>query len=94
MIALVDTNCDPDEADFVVPGNDDAIRSCELVTRVVADGIAAGKTGVTEQELGARRRPKSSRPEAPEGRRKPTPEGDEEQVRRRSRAAVAEEVTT
>ena len=36
VIALVDTNCDPDEADFVVPGNDDAIRSCALITRVIA----------------------------------------------------------
>jgi len=43
IIALVDTNCDPDEADFVVPGNDDAIRSCSLVVRAIADGIAAGK---------------------------------------------------
>ena len=51
VIALVDTNCDPDEASYVIPGNDDAIRSCELVTRAIADGIAAGKTGVTEQEL-------------------------------------------
>jgi small subunit ribosomal protein S2 len=43
IIALVDTNCDPDEADYVVPGNDDAIRSCALVIRAVADGIATGK---------------------------------------------------
>jgi small subunit ribosomal protein S2 len=44
IIALVDTNCDPDEADFVVPGNDDAIRSCSLVVRAIADGISAGKS--------------------------------------------------
>ena len=43
IIALVDTNCDPDEADFVIPGNDDAIRSCSLVIRAIAAGIAAGK---------------------------------------------------
>jgi len=43
IIALVDTNADPDEADYVIPGNDDAIRSCSLVVRVIADGIAAGK---------------------------------------------------
>jgi small subunit ribosomal protein S2 len=43
VIALVDTNCDPDEASFVVPGNDDAIRSCALVVRAIADGIAAGR---------------------------------------------------
>jgi small subunit ribosomal protein S2 len=44
IIALVDTNCDPDEADYVIPGNDDAIRACSLVTRVIADGLEAGKT--------------------------------------------------
>jgi len=51
VIALVDTNCDPDEADFVVPGNDDAIRSCNLVVRAIADGIEAGRSKVTEKEL-------------------------------------------
>ena len=53
VIALVDTNCDPDEATYVVPGNDDAIRSCSLVVRAIADGIAAAKTRVTEAELTA-----------------------------------------
>jgi small subunit ribosomal protein S2 len=53
VIGLVDTNADPDEADFVIPGNDDAIRSCSLVTRVVADGIEAGKAKVTPGELAA-----------------------------------------
>src|SRR4051794_9269612 len=52
VIALVDTNCDPDEADYVIPGNDDAIRSCSLVVRAIADGIAAGQTGVTAEEFG------------------------------------------
>jgi small subunit ribosomal protein S2 len=51
IIALVDTNADPDEADFVIPGNDDAIRSCSLITRVIADGIEAGKQKVTPQEM-------------------------------------------
>jgi small subunit ribosomal protein S2 len=53
VIALVDTNCDPDEVTYVVPGNDDAIRSCSLVIRAIADGIAAGRTKVTEAELAA-----------------------------------------
>ncbi len=43
VIGLVDTNCDPDEANYVVPGNDDAIRSCSLVLSVIADGIREGK---------------------------------------------------
>jgi len=53
VIALVDTNCDPDEVSYVVPGNDDAIRSCSLVIRAIADGIEAGKTKVTEAEIAA-----------------------------------------
>jgi small subunit ribosomal protein S2 len=51
VIGLVDTNADPDEANFVIPGNDDAIRSCNLIARVIADGIAAGKTKVTSAEM-------------------------------------------
>jgi small subunit ribosomal protein S2 len=51
VVALVDTNCDPDDADYVIPGNDDAIRACSLVTRVIADGIEAGKQQVTVQEI-------------------------------------------
>ena len=45
VIAIVDTNCDPDEVDYVIPGNDDAIRSVSLVTRVLADAIAEGRGG-------------------------------------------------
>src|SRR5215212_1982300 len=51
VVALVDTNCDPDEADFVIPGNDDAIRSCSLVIRAIADGVAAGQSAVTAEEF-------------------------------------------
>jgi small subunit ribosomal protein S2 len=38
----LDTNCDPDEVDYKIPGNDDAIRSIDLLTRVITDAIAAG----------------------------------------------------
>jgi small subunit ribosomal protein S2 len=55
VIALVDTNCDPDEAQFVIPGNDDAIRSCALVVKAIAAGIEAGKQRVTPAELKAPR---------------------------------------
>jgi small subunit ribosomal protein S2 len=51
VIALVDTNCDPDEADYVVPGNDDAIRSCGLIIRAMADAIENGKSKVTMAEI-------------------------------------------
>jgi small subunit ribosomal protein S2 len=43
IIGLVDTNCDPDQADYIIPGNDDAIRSCELVLGALADGIMEGR---------------------------------------------------
>jgi len=43
VVAVVDTNCDPDEIDYVIPGNDDAIRSANLMCRVVADAVAEGR---------------------------------------------------
>ncbi|MEP6599781.1 MAG: 30S ribosomal protein S2 [Actinomycetota bacterium] len=42
VIAILDTNCDPDEVDYKIPGNDDAIRSAGLLTRVIADAVAEG----------------------------------------------------
>jgi small subunit ribosomal protein S2 len=42
VVALVDTNCDPDDADYPIPGNDDAIRSCELITRAIVGAIEEG----------------------------------------------------
>jgi len=53
VIGLVDTNCDPDEADYVIPGNDDAIRSCSLVIRAIAAAIEAGKQQVKPGEFEA-----------------------------------------
>jgi small subunit ribosomal protein S2 len=51
VVALVDTNCDPDEADYVIPGNDDAIRSCSLVVHALAESVWTGKQKVSAQEL-------------------------------------------
>ncbi len=42
VVGILDTNCDPDEVDFAVPGNDDAIRSVALLTRIIADAVADG----------------------------------------------------
>ena len=53
IIALVDTNCDPDEVDYIIPGNDDAIRSCSLIVRVMADAVAEGRQLLTEAEMKA-----------------------------------------
>jgi small subunit ribosomal protein S2 len=66
VVALVDTNCDPDEANYVIPGNDDAIRACNLVTRVVADGIEAGKARVAPGEFAAAPPPAPAAPAEPE----------------------------
>ncbi len=60
VIALVDTNCDPDEADYVIPGNDDAIRSCNLVVKAIADGIEAGRQKVTPAELAPEPEPEAT----------------------------------
>jgi small subunit ribosomal protein S2 len=43
VVAVVDTNCDPDLVDYVIPGNDDAIRSAQLMSRVIADAVAEGR---------------------------------------------------
>jgi small subunit ribosomal protein S2 len=83
IVALVDTNCDPDEADYVIPGNDDAIRSCSLVTRVIADGIAEGKQKVSPAEMSPRR-------EAPAAEAGTEPEGSVADAAPSSEADVEE----
>lgn len=45
VVAIVDTNCDPDEVDYVIPGNDDAIRAVKLIAAKVADAIIEGRQG-------------------------------------------------
>ncbi len=79
VVGLVDTNCDPDEATYVVPGNDDAIRSCSLITRVIADGISAGKQKVTAEELQAPAQAMAAEPqEEVEAAAEPQPEVEAE----------------
>ena len=72
VIAIVDTNCDPDEVDYVIPGNDDAIRAVNLVTRVVADALANGYGMAKDEDDRAchrpdprRRRARNPRPHPP-----------------------------
>ncbi len=45
VVAIVDTNCDPDDADYIIPGNDDAIRAIKLIASVIADAVVEGKQG-------------------------------------------------
>ena len=45
VVAIVDTNCDPDDADYVIPGNDDAIRAIKLISSVIADAVIEGRQG-------------------------------------------------
>ncbi|TML77212.1 MAG: 30S ribosomal protein S2 [Actinobacteria bacterium] len=71
VVALVDTNCDPDEADYVIPGNDDAIRSCNLIVHALAEAVSNGKQKVSPQEL---------QQQADEAGVETIPEGDVEQV--------------
>jgi small subunit ribosomal protein S2 len=65
VVALVDTNCDPDEADYVIPGNDDAIKSCDLVIRTIADAIEAGKQKVKPEEFQEQAPPEPDAPAEP-----------------------------
>ena len=83
IIGLVDTNCDPDGIDFVIPGNDDAIRSCAVVAHAIGDAVARGRLAFARR---ARRGGRSaSRREAEERARREA----EEQARREAEAGRA-----
>lgn len=53
VVAIVDTNCDPDDADYVIPGNDDAIRAIRLISSSLADAVLEGKQGEQTEEAPA-----------------------------------------
>ena len=53
IVGIVDTNCDPDEIDYVIPANDDAIRAVKLLTGKMADAILEGQQGVSNEEVAA-----------------------------------------
>jgi small subunit ribosomal protein S2 len=88
VVAVVDTNCDPDVIDYVIPGNDDAIRSATLMSRVVADAVEEGR--VLAQRKGVR-------PDQAQETEAPPPDPEEErrkadqQRRARGEAAKAQE---
>ena len=78
VVALVDTNCDPDEADYVIPGNDDAIRSCNLIVHALAEAVNNGKQKVSAQEL--QQQQQQQKAEETPTPTESTPQGDVEQV--------------
>ena len=53
VVAIVDTNCDPDEVDYVIPGNDDALRAIRLFASKIADAVIEGRSLATEQDFTA-----------------------------------------
>ena len=53
VVAIVDTNCDPDEVDYVIPGNDDAIRAIRLISATMANAVQEGRQGVDAAEVEA-----------------------------------------
>jgi small subunit ribosomal protein S2 len=53
VVAVVDTNCDPDKVDYVIPGNDDALRAIRLFTTKIADAVVEGRQLATEQDFAA-----------------------------------------
>jgi len=53
IVGIVDTNCDPDEIDYVIPGNDDAIRAVKLIAGKLADAVLEGKQGEQNEEADA-----------------------------------------
>jgi len=50
IVAIVDTNCDPDEIDYVIPGNDDAIRAIKLISSIMANAVLEGRQGEQTEE--------------------------------------------
>jgi small subunit ribosomal protein S2 len=96
IIGLVDTNCDPDGIDFVIPGNDDAIRSCALITQAIGQVVSEGHAVFRAEEERARREAEErARAEAEERARREAEQNAkreaEEQVAREAEARAAAE---
>ena len=63
VIAIVDTNCDPDDADYIIPGNDDAIRALKLISGALADAVIEGKGGEAIVDTEAEEKAAADEPE-------------------------------
>ena len=91
LIGLVDSNCDPDPVDYVIPGNDDAIRSCRLVIDAVADVVAERSSRFRAEEEQARReREEQERREAEERARREAEEQERREAEERARQEAVE----
>ncbi len=88
IIGLVDTNCDPDGIDYVVPGNDDAIRSCALITKSVGDVVSQGHNIFREEE--ERARLERERQEAEQRARQEAEQRARQEAEERARLQAAE----
>ena len=88
IIGLVDTNCDPDGIDFVIPGNDDAIRSCALITQAIGQVVAEGHCVFRAEEERARQEAEETRRIEAEARAK---REAEEQAKREAEEQAARE---
>jgi small subunit ribosomal protein S2 len=93
ILGLVDTNCDPDGIDYVIPGNDDAIRSCALITKAIGDVVSQGRAVFRAEEERARQEAEErARREAEERAKREAAEQakrDEEEQARREAAEMA-----
>ena len=87
IVGIVDTNCDPDEVDYVIPGNDDAIRSIKLIASAMADAVIEAKEG--EEGLALRRQMEAQMQAENASAEEDTAESPAEEI-----AEVADEVTS
>jgi small subunit ribosomal protein S2 len=89
VVAVVDTNCDPDIIDYVIPGNDDAIRSAQLMCRVIADAVNEGRELARRRNARPGTRADDVPPEAAKPQRTPEQEAEFQRKQAEARAAAA-----
>ena len=91
IIGLVDTNCDPDPVNFVIPGNDDAIRSCRLIIQGISDVVSERSARFRAEEEAARReREEAERREAEERAQRELEEKERQEAEERARREAEE----
>ena len=102
VFAVVDTNCDPDDIDYLIPANDDAVKTIELITKTMADGVAEGQAKLKErkaQEAAEKERIKKEREKEKEEAKKQAEaereakKAEKEKAKKKSAEKKTEEVT-